>query len=545
MWEKVVLNLLSNAFKFTFEGGMSVSLRLEGRHAVLSVRDTGIGIPERELPRLFDRFHRIEGQRSRSFEGSGIGLALVQELVKLHGGAIETRSRVGKGTEFVVSIPVGRAHLDESRINAKRTGVSTATRVESFVEEALRWLPSETPSLAGQPAAPRGEGAAAEARKRILLADDNADMRDYMRRLLESRYEVVAAGDVEVALKAIRSQRPALVLADVMMPVLDGLGMIAAIRNDASLRELPVIFLSARAGEEARVEGLEAGADDYLVKPFSANELLARVDAALNLAKHREEARAALEASERRFRALIEASSDVVYRMSADWRDMRHLIGRDFVADREDPSVTWVDRYVPEDERDRVERAIAGAIARKGVFELEHRVRRADGSIGWTFSRAVPLLGRGGEVLEWFGIASDITDRKRSEEKLRALNEHLEARVQEEVAARQEAQQRLARAQQMEALGQLAGGIAHDFNNVLQAVSGGLGLIVRSAENPLAIRRLAQMVGDAASRGAAVTGRLLAFARRGDLRATTVRSVHLLEESERDPRVDSRSEHRR
>ena len=215
--------------------------------------------------------------------------------------------------------------------------------------------------------------------------------------------------------------------------------------------------------------------------------------------------------------------------MSADWREMRRLVGRDFVVDGEDPTVTWIDRYVPEDERECVERAIAGAIARKGVFELEHRVRRADGSIGWTFSRAVPLLGRGGEILEWFGIASDITDRKRSEEKLRALNEHLEARVQEEVAARQEAQQRLARAQQMEALGQLAGGIAHDFDNVLQAVSGGLGLIVRSAENPLAVRRLAQMVGDAASRGAAVTGRLLAFARRGDLRATTVRSLHLLE----------------
>jgi len=226
---------------------------------------------------------------------------------------------------------------------------------------------------------------------------------------------------------------------------------------------------------------------------------------------------------------LIEASSDAVYRMSADWREMSSLTGRDFVADTGDPTETWLDRYIPGDEKDRVERAIADAIATKRVFELEHLVRRSDGSIGWTFTRAVPLLGEGGEILEWFGMASDITGRKRSEEKLRALNERLDARVQEEVAARQDAQQRLARAQQMEALGQLAGGIAHDFNNVLQAVSGGLGLIVKSADNPLAVRRLAQMAADAASRGAAVTGRLLAFARRGDLRATTVRPLHLLE----------------
>jgi CheY-like chemotaxis protein len=219
MWEKVVLNLLSNAFKFTFEGGVLVSLHAEGKHAVLSVRDTGVGIPEHELPRLFDRFHRIEGQRSRSYEGSGIGLALVRELVKLHGGAIETHSHVGEGTEFLVSIPLGRAHLDESRINAKRTGCSAATGVESFVEEALRWLPDEA---ANRPAAPREEKAAVETRELILLADDNADMRDYVRRLVESRYEVAAVGDGAAALEAIGRRRPALVLADIMMPVLDG-----------------------------------------------------------------------------------------------------------------------------------------------------------------------------------------------------------------------------------------------------------------------------------------------------------------------------------
>ena len=496
---------------------------LEGR-AELTVRDTGVGVPEHELSHLFERFHRVEGQKSRSYEGSGIGLALVHDLVKLHHGSVESRSKPGEGTEFVVSIPLGRKHLDQNRINTKRIGLSTATRVESFVEEALRWLPGEMSYAAPSPERPN-----ISARARVLVADDNADMRDYVRRLLEGRYEVASVPDGQTALQAIRNERPDLVVADVMMPGLDGFGLVAAIRSDASLRDLPVIFLSARAGEEANVEGLQAGANDYLVKPFSANELLARVDANLKLARHRAEARAALEASEARLRALVEASSDIVYRMSPDWREMRYLIGRDFVADTEETTSSWLDKYIPTEERDRVRSAIEDAIQNKGVFELEHQTRHADGTIGWTFSRAVPLLDGQGRILEWFGMASDITARKRSEEKLRALNERLEARVQEEVGAREEAQQQLARAQQMEALGQLAGGIAHDFNNVLQAVSGGLTLILRSAEDPRAVRRYAKMAGDAADRGAAVTGRLLAFARRGDLRASSVSPRHLLE----------------
>ncbi len=274
MWEKIVLNLLSNAFKFTFDGGIHVKLRSREGRAELTVRDTGVGVPEHDLPHLFERFHRIEGQRSRSYEGSGIGLALVHDLVKLHQGSVEARSKPGEGTEFTVSIPLGRKHLDQDRINAKRTDLSTATRVESFVEEALRWLPGETSSAAPPPDRP-----SINTRARVLVVDDNADMRDYVRRLLEGSYEVAAVPDGQAALQTIRKERPDLVVADVMMPALDGFGLVAAIRSDPSLRDLPVIFLSARAGEEASVEGLQAGVNDYLVKPFSSNELLARVDA--------------------------------------------------------------------------------------------------------------------------------------------------------------------------------------------------------------------------------------------------------------------------
>ena len=319
MWEKVVLNLLSNAFKFTFEGGVFVRLRSRDGRAELSVRDTGVGIPEPELPHVFDRFHRIKGQRSRSYEGSGIGLALVQDLVRPHGGAIEVRSKPERGTEFIVTIPLGRAHLDESRINGEKTAAAaTSTRAEAFVEEALRWLP-EAP-LASAPA----PSSSASARDLILLAADNADMRDYVRRLLESRYDVVAVPDGEAALRSIKERRPSLVLADVMMPGLDGFELAAAIRNDALLRSVPIIFLSARAGEEASVEGLQAGADDYLVKPFSANELIARIGAHLALARVRREAAQALEAKTTELQAVLDtAPAGIWFTYDADASQVR------------------------------------------------------------------------------------------------------------------------------------------------------------------------------------------------------------------------------
>jgi PAS domain S-box-containing protein len=305
MWEKIVLNLLSNALKFTFEGEIAVELRpgADGRTVELVVRDTGVGVPAAELPRLFERFHRVEGQRARTHEGTGIGLALVHELVKLHGGTIGVESRVGDGSAFTVTIPTGAAHLPPDRVGATRTLASTALGASPFVEEALRWLPG---NRAGDGPAWPGDEAAASALlddgaampggdldgargARVLVADDNADLRDYVRRLLGQRYEVAAVADGEAALEAARARPFDLVLADVMMPGLDGFGLLQALRADERLKTIPVILLSARAGEEARVEGLAAGADDYLVKPFSANELLARVGARLELARARRE----------------------------------------------------------------------------------------------------------------------------------------------------------------------------------------------------------------------------------------------------------------
>ena len=290
MWEKVVLNLLSNALKFTFDGSIRIAVRAEGTHAVVTVTDTGIGIPPSEMPQLFARFHRIEHARSRSNEGSGIGLALVKELVDLHGGRITADSADGRGTTFTVRLPFGTDHLPEDAL-VPAEGVNTVSvTADPFVQEALRWLPidqaagnapeADLDTAAGSPMT----GGPAT----IVVADDNADMREYLARLLGAAgHRVHTVNDGQEALDAVRADVPDLLISDVMMPRLDGLKLVAALREDSRTAAIPVLLLSARAGQEAAIEGLDAGADDYLVKPFAAAELLARVRANVELARLR------------------------------------------------------------------------------------------------------------------------------------------------------------------------------------------------------------------------------------------------------------------
>ncbi|MGA7687282.1 MAG: response regulator [Terriglobales bacterium] len=292
MWEKIVLNLISNAFKFTFDGEIAVSVHRSDNAAELRVRDTGVGIPAEAIPRLFERFNRVPNTRSRTYEGSGIGLALVHELAKLHGGSIRTESTVGQGSTFIVSIPFGQSHLASGQLGGSRSLSSTAVGAKSFLEEALRWLPDSMGEKSGAlsihdellpiPCPPVSEEGA---RPRVLIADDNADMRQYLARLLSEHYEIESVGDGQAAIEATRKDPPDLIVSDVMMPILDGFGLLKALREGEETRSIPVVLLSARAGEEARVEGLEAGADDYLIKPFSARELLARIGARLEIAR--------------------------------------------------------------------------------------------------------------------------------------------------------------------------------------------------------------------------------------------------------------------
>ncbi|OJU21222.1 MAG: hypothetical protein BGN95_11405 [Sphingomonas sp. 66-10] len=295
MWEKIVLNLLSNAFKFTLEGSVSIRLTANDGAAKLVVSDSGIGIPADVLPHIFDRFRRAEDRRGRSHEGSGIGLALVRELVRLHGGTIDVESRINEGTTFTVTLPFGTDHIEPEHIGVGATHISSASGANAYVTEALHSLPDNgaiTSNLHRTSAAPLARHGFAPwvGETRIIVADDNADMRAYLNRLLcDAGFVVETVVDGEAALAAARLNPPDLILSDVMMPQLDGFALLRAIRSDPAIASIPFLMLSARAGEEARVEGFAAGADDYLVKPFTARELVARIEANVALSRLRRE----------------------------------------------------------------------------------------------------------------------------------------------------------------------------------------------------------------------------------------------------------------
>ncbi|HEX8061102.1 MAG TPA: ATP-binding protein [Cyclobacteriaceae bacterium] len=271
MWERIILNLVSNAFKYSNEGEIGIDIRQSAGMVHVAISDTGVGIPANQVDRIFDRFYRVENTGGRSQEGTGIGLAMVKELVKMHHGTVAVDSELNKGSTFTVSIPIGKEHLAKDRIIiAAPQEFSPFRHSTAFVEEALKWLPGSSQFETNDPTKSVDKSV-------VLLADDNADMRGYVKRLLSDQFTVVTAKDGEEAYNKALDYRPDLLLSDIMMPKLDGFGLLKKVRSHPELRSMPVIFLSARAAEEAKVEGLDAGADDYLVKPFSARELLVRV----------------------------------------------------------------------------------------------------------------------------------------------------------------------------------------------------------------------------------------------------------------------------
>lgn len=423
MWEKIVLNLLSNALKFTFVGAIRVTLRREEDRVVLRVIDTGEGIAEEDLPHLFDRFHRIEGTRSRTHEGSGIGLALVRELVGLHGGDIHVESRHRLGSTFVVRLPVGAAHLPAECVVHESEPPRGAAQATPFVEEALRWLPDPARDDASETSGDGGPGGPFEATRgaRVLVADDNADMREYLSRILRPWWSVQAVGDGMTALQRARTSPPDLILSDVMMPGLDGFGLLREIRADPRTQEVPFFILSARAGEEARVEGLSAGADDYLTKPFSARELVARIGSALALAAARRETAKALRASEERFRLMADHSPVMVWVtdpggecafVNRSWRDFTGLTLEDALHGG------WL-KTVHQDDQGATDTSFREASAQREPFRREYRIRRRDGEYRWALETATPFLGPDGGFRGFIGSVVDITEHKQAAEVLR------------------------------------------------------------------------------------------------------------------------------
>lgn len=281
MWEKIIFNLLSNAYKYTLKGTITVSLAKDAGNVVLKVSDTGVGIPKDELPKMFTRFHRVHNSVGRSFEGSGIGLSMIREFILQHGGTITVESKENAGSTFIVTLPLGSEHLPQEQLvadnNHKKYNIS-----ENYITETnLLGSSAEEKDIEVEH---NDVGKAAET---VLIVDDNADMRQHLKSIIETEFNILTAQNGLQALEIIRNRKISLVVSDIMMPVMDGISMLKEIKKHPSTAPLPVILLTARAGEESRIEGYETGADDYLVKPFSAKELLARIKAQVKISNLR------------------------------------------------------------------------------------------------------------------------------------------------------------------------------------------------------------------------------------------------------------------
>ena len=442
-WAKIILNLLSNALKFTFEGGVTVRMRQDGDDLVLSVSDTGIGIPASEVEHLFERFHRVHGAQSRSYEGSGIGLALVAELAAVHGGAVSAESTVGVGTTFTVRIPLtdrasaGRG--DESR----RQSLNAQEQSRGFVLEAQRWVDAESQHRGSRTLA---ETVAADAdRPRVLVVDDNADMRHYMAGLLAAEYEVQTASDGVEALRAAFRRPPDLVVTDVMMPHLDGFGLMRALNDDPRTVGVPVLMVSARGGEDGTIEGLEAGADDYLVKPFSARELMARVKVNLELDRVRrtrrvlEHSQTLLDQAQRLAKVgSWEADLDADVLLASP--ELQRILGRT----QEQIDALGLDQLMRQvvhpDDIALVMNTLRGKDSDGGVVDeqiITYEARLSDGLGGWRLAhvRAEVVIddGSGRRLLR--GSLQDVTEQRDAELALAASTAREEASAREHAIA--------------------------------------------------------------------------------------------------------------
>eukprot|EP01113_Clastostelium_recurvatum_P018526 TRINITY_DN2183_c0_g2_i1.p1 TRINITY_DN2183_c0_g2~~TRINITY_DN2183_c0_g2_i1.p1 ORF type:complete len:1075 (-),score=310.05 TRINITY_DN2183_c0_g2_i1:910-4134(-) len=558
MWEKIILNLISNAFKFTFKGAITVTLTWQDEHAVLSVQDTGVGIPSNELERVFERFNRVEGSSGRSHEGTGIGLALTLELVRMHGGGITVASEVGTGTTFTVSIstPSSTSHIaPDQLVGLKRLGpieeaanMSTDPNAEQmeefekqgfssspaiirpsamanmFLQEANRWLPDEhakeylfdnsstdgslddrddfvsddsTPSVDRMLSVSPASGMVVPHShrthiSRIILADDNPDMRQYVGAVLRQRpdWHVHVVADGKAALDYALAHPPNLVISDVLMPVMDGFELIRNLKSHASTAMVPVILLSGRAGEEGKVEGLSAGADDYLVKPFGVKELLARAQTHLELGRlrtdlerkvrHRTEeltkVNEELHMSETRYR-ILSTFSPVGILLTDDKGAMQYVNDQYLkiagLTTWQAGGHGWRNTLVPEDQQ-RLTRWFEQHTEQQTESHFKQEMQFiVTGNVVWGLVQSEPIMGQA-HIKGHVFVVTDITERKQLE------RERVEAIQRAEAAQRKRAQDAEMHQRQQE---QFVDMICHEIRNPLNGILNNADLLSTSARS--------------------------------------------------------------
>jgi len=395
-FEKICHNLLSNSFKFVdVNGKIRVSILEQGEEVILSFKDNGRGIPKKELPIVFDRFHQVDSVVGSDQPGTGIGLSLVKDLVELHHGTITVESEQGWGTEFFITLKKGNDHLKPEEL-IEQESEQTVERIKpvSFaadaaeqtnMNESVNSLTVEDPLL--------------------LIVDDSKDVRDYVKSCLDRKYRVEEASDGKQALEVARSAHPDLIISDVMMPQMDGYQLCKALKSEPKLSHIPIVLLTAKASEEMKVVGLEAGADDYLSKPFHAKELAARVRNLLQIHRQEKQLKTFNQELENRVREQVQAllkskrlarylPSKLVQKIITDEGDL--------ASERRNMTIFFTDLTNFSDLSDRSEPEIITEILNSYFGEMVKLIEKHGGTLG-------RFMGDG--ILGFFG-APDSMDPK-------------------------------------------------------------------------------------------------------------------------------------
>jgi len=294
--EEVMCNLLINALKFTPQGGkINLSIREfppgSGEMAEIAVRDTGPGIPRDQMSSIFDRFYQLDSTFEHHKKGFGIGLALVREFILLHHGEIDVNSREGEGTEFVVHLPMGKAHLSPGEIVPQHASLSQPHQGVKDYREIARHYASilelekeqPEPALEPEPAGVYPIDPAKVKQDIVLVVEDSADMRRYIREALEPRYNVVEAANGREGIRMAKEIIPDIIISDIVMPEIDGNELCRLLKSDIKTSHVPVILLSVKSLDRDVIKGLQAGADDYITKPFSTKILCTRIKNLIDL----------------------------------------------------------------------------------------------------------------------------------------------------------------------------------------------------------------------------------------------------------------------